>query len=60
MTVDAVIAELNGISDRAELVAFLTLLRLPPNLNGPGRARVTAALIAAASRCWKRTSRRHG
>jgi hypothetical protein len=54
MTIDAVIAELDRISDRAELVAFLTPLRLPLDLDGPERARVTAALIAASSRCWKR------
>jgi hypothetical protein len=53
MTIDAVIAALNEIGDRAELVAFLTPLRLPANLDGPERAKVTAALIAAASRCWK-------
>jgi hypothetical protein len=54
MTIDAVIAELNAINDRAELVAFLTPLRLPLDLDVPERARVTAALLAAASRCWKR------
>jgi hypothetical protein len=54
MTIDAVIAELNAINDRAVLVAFLAPLRLPLDLDGPERARVTAALIAAASRCWKR------
>jgi hypothetical protein len=53
MTIDAVVAELDRISDRAELVAFLTPLRLPVNLDGPERAMLTAALIAAASRCWK-------
>jgi hypothetical protein len=54
MTIEAVIAGLNAINDRAELVAFLTPLRLSTNLDGPERARVTAALIAAAGRCWKR------
>jgi hypothetical protein len=53
MTIDAVIATLDKISDRAELIAFLTPLRLPLDFDGPERARVTAALIAAASRCWK-------
>jgi len=54
MTIDTVIAELNAINDRAELVAFLTPLRLPLDLDGLECARMTAALIAAASRCWKR------
>jgi hypothetical protein len=54
VTIDAVIDELNAINDRGELIAFLAPLRLPTNLDGPERARVTAALIAAASRCWKR------
>jgi hypothetical protein len=54
MTIDAVIAELNAINDRAELVAFLTPLRLPANLDDFERGALSAALMRAASRCWKR------
>lgn len=54
MTIDAVIAALNRINDRAELVAFMAPLRLPANLDDFERGRLTAAFVAAASRCWKR------
>jgi hypothetical protein len=54
MTIDAVIAELNKIGDRAELIAFLAPLRLPTNLDEFDRGRLSAAVVAAASRCWKR------
>jgi hypothetical protein len=53
MTLDQLVAILDAIDNRAELVAFLTPLRLPTHLDGPERAKVTAALIAAASRVWK-------
>jgi hypothetical protein len=54
MTIDAVIATLNEISDRAELVAFLAPLRLPTNLDEFDRGRLSTAVVEAASRCWKR------
>jgi hypothetical protein len=53
MTIDAVVAELAKIDDRAELIAFLSPLRLPTGLPEFERARLTAALMAAASRVWK-------
>jgi hypothetical protein len=53
MTVDDLVAVLESIDDRAELIAFLTPLRLPTGLPEFERARLTAALMAAASRVWK-------
>jgi hypothetical protein len=53
MTVDDIIAVLNGINDRAAVIAYLTPLRLPMGLPEPDRARLTAALMAAASRVWR-------
>jgi hypothetical protein len=53
MTVDKLVAELDGINDRAELLALLAPLRLPTNLSAQERARVTIALVVAASRCWR-------
>jgi len=53
MTVDELVAELNGINGRAELLALLAPLRLPANLPEQERARVTIALVVAASRCWR-------
>jgi hypothetical protein len=52
-TADDVIDALNGITDRAELIALLTPLRMPRGLNEHDRARVTSAVVAAASRCWR-------
>jgi hypothetical protein len=53
MTVDEIIATFATIHDRAALVAFLTPLRLPLDLPEHDRTRVTNALVAAASRCWR-------
>ena len=54
MTVDELIATFaTTIHDRAALIAFLAPLRLPPNLSEQEKARVTAALLVAAGRCWK-------
>jgi hypothetical protein len=53
MTIDAVIATLNKIRDRAELVAFLAPLRLPLGLSEKEKAKITSALIRATARCWK-------
>jgi hypothetical protein len=53
MTIDAVIA-LNRINDRTELVAFLAPLRLRANLDDFERGALSAALMRAATRCWKR------
>jgi hypothetical protein len=44
---------LESINDRAELIAFLTPLRMPRGLCEHDKTRVTAAVVAAASRCWK-------
>lgn len=52
-TIDDIIAALDGINDRAELLALLAPLRLPTGLPEQDRARLTDALVAAASRCWK-------
>jgi hypothetical protein len=54
MTIDAVIAELSAINNRAELVAFLAPLRLPADLDEFDRGRLSTAVVAAASWCWKR------
>jgi hypothetical protein len=54
MTIDAVIAALNRINDRTELVAFLAPLRLRANLDDFERGALSAALMRAATRCWKR------
>ena len=53
MTVDEILAMFATIHDRAALVAFLAPLRLSKDLSDFDRARVTRALIDAASRCWK-------
>jgi hypothetical protein len=53
MTVDQLVAIFGTINDRAALIAFLAPLRLPHGLPETERARVTAALIAAAARCWR-------
>lgn len=53
MTADELIAAFASINDRAELVAFLAPLRLSKDLNDFDRERVTRALVAAASRCWR-------
>ena len=51
--VDQLVAALDAISDRAELVAFLAPLRAPNDLPDSERARLTSAVVRAASRCWK-------
>jgi hypothetical protein len=53
MTVDEILATFATIHDRAALVAFLTPLRLSNDLSDFDRERVTRALVAAASRCWR-------
>jgi len=53
MIVDQLIAALDAISDRAELVAFLAPLRAPNDLPDSERARLTSAVVRAASRCWR-------
>jgi len=51
--VDQLVAALDAISDRAELVAFLAPLRAPNDLPDSERARLTSAVMRAASRCWR-------
>jgi hypothetical protein len=51
--VDQLVAALDAISDRAELVAFLAPLRAPNDLSDSERARLTSAVVRAAGRCWK-------
>ena len=53
MIVDQLIAALDAISDRAELVAFLAPLKAPNDPPDSERARLTRAVVRAASRCWK-------
>jgi len=53
VTTDELVAAFASISDRAALIAFLAPLRLSKDLSDFDRARVTRALIDAASRCWK-------
>ena len=53
MIVDQLIAALDAISDRAELVAFLAPLRAPNDLPDSERARLTSAVMRAASRRWR-------
>jgi hypothetical protein len=53
MTANDIIAALDTTRDRAELLALLAPLRLSVDLPDDDRARVTEALIAAASRCWR-------
>jgi hypothetical protein len=61
VSVDEIIAELDGIDDRATLIAFMAPLRLPAGLPEFEQARLTSALVAAASRAWKgRTSGKAG
>jgi hypothetical protein len=52
-TADEIIAILDAINDRAELIAFLAPLRVPNNADDFERARLTSAVVRAASRCWK-------
>jgi hypothetical protein len=56
-TTDELIAMLDAINDRASLIGFLAPLRCPDNADNHERARLTAALIAAASRCWRERGR---
>jgi hypothetical protein len=53
MTLDDIVAELDAIETRIDLIAFLAPLRVSPNLDETELARLTAALIAATSRCMK-------
>jgi len=53
MSVDEVIGAFEAIDNRAELVAFLAPLRMPDGLDEDDRARLTSALVAAATRVWK-------
>jgi hypothetical protein len=58
-TADDVIDALD-ITDRAELIALLTPMRMPRGLSEQDKARVTAAVVAAAGRCWKGRTRVSG
>jgi len=51
-TVDELIADLEAIDDRAQLVGFLAPLRVPDYATNEERADLTTALIKAAGRCW--------
>ena len=53
MTVEEIIATFATINDRAELVAFLAPLKAPNDPPDSERARLTRAVVRAASRCWK-------
>jgi hypothetical protein len=53
MTSDTLIRLLDTVNDRAELLALLAPLRLSLDVPDSEKARVTEALIAAASRCWQ-------
>jgi len=53
MTVDELVATFATINDRAELLVLLAPLRLSLDVPDSEKARVTEALIAAASRCWQ-------
>jgi len=53
MTTDDLVTLLDTTKDRAELLALLAPLRLSLDIPDEDKARVTEALIAAASRCWK-------
>jgi hypothetical protein len=52
MTIDQLIADLDTIKDRAELVAFLAPLRVPASVTNSERARLARAVIKTAARCW--------
>jgi hypothetical protein len=56
ITIAAVVAELNRIGDRADLVGFLAPLRLPSNLDDDEHAALTAALLSSMSRCMMKSS----
>jgi len=51
--VDDLVADLHAINDRAELAAFLAPLKAPNDPPDSERARLTRAVVRAASRCWK-------
>jgi hypothetical protein len=53
LAADDLIAMLDATHDRAELIALLLPMRLPDSLDDLDRARLTSAIVAAASRCWK-------
>jgi len=53
MTTDDLVTLLDTTKNRAELLALLAPLRLSLDIPDEDKARVTEALIAAASRCWK-------
>jgi hypothetical protein len=51
MCADNIVAMLDDTKDRAELLALLAPLRLPPDLSNNERSKITIALISAATRC---------
>jgi len=53
MTADDIVATLDEIDSRDALLTFLMPLRVPDGASDEDRARLTAAVVRAASRCWK-------
>jgi hypothetical protein len=53
VSIDEVVAELNGITDWPSLLAFVTPLRLPTNLSDFDKGRLQSAYCGAATRAWK-------
>ena len=51
--VDQLVAALDAISDRAELVAFLAPLRAPNDLSDSERARLTSAVVARSPKTFR-------
>jgi hypothetical protein len=49
-----IIAALDAAKTSAELVELLARLRLPDDADDYERGRVCSALIAVATRCWRR------
>jgi len=50
--VDKLISSLETLRDRDELLTFLAPLRVPDCATDEERAKLTSAMIQAASRCW--------
>jgi hypothetical protein len=53
MTADDIVTMLDTTKDRAELLALLAPMRLPHGLPETEQAKVTDAVVRAASRCWR-------
>jgi len=53
MTTSDIIRALDAVDSRNALIKFLKQWHAPDNASNEERARLTAAVVAAAARCWR-------